>query len=968
MALVKPQAPPGFLSQATQVQARGGWYAGNLVRWRTGLLEKWAGWRRLYREGLPQIIRRMHAWLDLDNKKNLLVAADDGVHLLVQDTLYGLGRQIDLQGAFVPALGSSGPAATFSVALGSTTVTVTTSAIVTAGTSFLLRLPISIGGRVILANSFFTVKAAVTNGFTFDMLQPALVAETGTYGVPLLTNDIVNGFTITWKAHGFTAGLEIRVAQETTIRVGTPPAWEKLNFSAPAGTLGTVANVIDADHFTLMMGAHGTGDGAGGASHQIYVGGFYQQNLTSGAIDATPGSVIGLAIARPLGDPQRNAWFLANMGGKFGLVLASGGPLEVYKTPVENGPFLNPVNNPYKFGVMAGAESVPQKSMGMIVAMPQAQVILFGTEAVPGEGVIDPLLIAWTHVGTYDQFESTVSNQSGTMRLSRGSRIVGMIQAPQSTLILTDTDLWQMTYIGPPLIYGFAIVGSGCGLVAPHAIGNLGRTTVWQGQKNFWQFGDTAVQPVQCTVWDYIFDDIDSVNVNKCHAAPNSTTNELAFYFPSKRTMINVSANLLRFSQVFADPTVWLTRGAVPTPFAVLIKAFYVYEPQYRITGWPDDAGVSIISWWDRDLHSDITQIIYAPDGGVTSTLLMEDGTNGIHAVKQSIIKASERITYTFSVYAHDSSTRNLTLRAVAGQDYAFATFVVTSGNLIATGVSSPRFSLIEAKVIIDTLGTGRDDPTTANGWRRYVMTFTSDDSSTLELFIHNTKGTELSYQGEPPKGVLMWGAQLVLGPDPLDYQATQGILRQNETRRYVKVNVAEGMAWDSGRLSRSAWLDESVWGTPLGADTTIIPPKLGTNLVTAVFEEAIANAPMRNLIQQHEIGFDDDLEPMKGVFAETGYTELGDGTMLMLVAQVHPDMKWFGRDGGVKISIRATNYPQGVNHLYGPWSMTPDTQWFNPNVRARYAAIRYDWEPRLGYSARVGLTTFHVKPAGRLP
>ena len=54
------------------------------------------------------------------------------------------------------------------------------------------------------------------------------------------------------------------------------------------------------------------------------------------------GTVIGLAIQTPLGNPQRQSWFLNNLGEN-GLVLASGGPLEVYHPPIENGPFLTTV-------------------------------------------------------------------------------------------------------------------------------------------------------------------------------------------------------------------------------------------------------------------------------------------------------------------------------------------------------------------------------------------------------------------------------------------------------------------------------------------------------------------------------------------------------------------------------------------------------------------------------------------------
>jgi hypothetical protein len=960
MPLVKPAAPPGFISQATQAQASGAWFAGNLVRWRTSLLEKISGWRRLINAALPGIIRRLHAWLDLDNRKNLLVASDDGVHIVIDSTMYPLGSGIDLQGGFIPVLGTTPDATKFSVALGATEVTVKIPITLNVGQEFFLKMPISIGGRIILAGSYFKVKSVVLGtGFTFDMPQAALAAETDTYGVPLFTNDFVNGITVTWKAHGFAVGAQIRIAQTTTLQVGAAGVWEQVSFSAAAGTVGNITSVPDADHLTFNMGPFGTGDGTGGPSHQVYLGSSIQYSTSGGGITATAGSVIGVVVPEPFSNPQRQAWFLGNMG-KFGLALASGGPLRLYTPPIADNPFLSTI------GVGPPA-TAPQQSNGFIVAMPQAQVILFGTEVgtkdiatnttVFGDGVVDPLLIRYSNVGTYDEYTATVSNQAGSFRLSRGSRIVGMIQAPQATLIFTDTDCWQMTYIGPPLIYGFTIMGSGCGLAAPHAVATLGRMTIWQGQKNFWMF-DTGVQPLPCSVWDYIFTDMDTVNLNKCHAAPNSTTNEMGFYFPSRSMTTGLPTNLLLFSQEFGK---WILTNVIVTRLS-LAATLYVYEPQYLNSGWFDDNGLGIPSWLDRDLGAKIEDIIYAPDGTDTALAIVETPINDTHSVSQLIEKVRERTTYTFSVYAHSSSTRNMTISAGNAVGSAYATFNVATGNILSAGVTSPSFALVGAKMVLDELGSGAG--TGGNGWRRYVLSFTSDDSSEFTVFINVTNGTTLNYLGVPPNHILVWGAQLVLGGDPLAYEQTSGRAPQNEARHYVKVNVAEGMAWDSGILGRSAWLDESIWGFPLGGDITPKGPPCAEHLRFPPNELP----PPRNLIQQHGIGYDDDGEPMTGVFAETGYTELGDGTALMLVDQVHPDMKWFGLNGGVKISLRAANYPQGPSHLYGPWSMTPGTQWFNPHVRARYVAVRYDWEPLLGFSARVGVTTFHVKPAGRLP
>lgn len=924
MPLTKPQSQPGFISQATQVQAQGAWYDGNLVRWRFGMLEKMGGWQRLIEEMFAAPIRKMHAWTDLEDYKNLMVATDLGLQIIVNEKQYGLGNQLNLPGGFIPAFGPSTDATKFSATAGSRTVTVKTSAVTPAGATFLLQLPISVGGRILPAGTFYSIKSVTLGvGFTFDMPMPALVDETDTYGIRLYTNDFANGMTVSWKAHGLGVGDAIEVAQTTTLKSGTA-----IDFSAAAKRLFRVAAVPSVDTFTILMGDAGTGDGTGGVSHQVYEGSVIAPAGTS------LGMVIGVAALKPLGNPQKQSWFLDNLG-QDGLALATDGPLLVYTPPIEDGPWVAPVGS----GTTATA---PQKSNGMLVAMPQAQVILWGTEAIMGDpSTYDPLLIRFSDVGTYDKYTAAVANQAGSYRLSRGSKIMGAIQAPQMTLIFTDTDLWSMSYIGPPLIYGFTIVASGCGLDAPHDVGVLGTAVIWKSKKNFWIFGGGGAQVLPCSVWDYAFNNIDDLNINKSFAAPNSSATEIGFWFSAKDKAKEVEketggGNLLLFSNDLMEATRWVLSGAA-TLRPSLFEQVYLYEPQYIQSGWFDDSGLNLISWLDDDVQMQLEQVIFAPDGTDTATLLQEFAINGEHSVAQVVSKQQTSKTYTVSIYAHNSSTRNLTLRAASATGGAYATFDVVTGALVTSGVTAVSFRLISAVMVTDALGTG-----SGNGWRRYVMTFTSDDKPTLEASFNNTNGTALSYMGDITKGCLIWGPQLVEGSLPLEYQITTGIQIQNEPTLYVKFNPMD-KAWDSGALPRTAWIDNSIWGTPLGADANF-------------------------RVQQHERGYDDDDQPMRGVFAETGYAELGDGSTMLSIHECQPDFKWFGRDGALRVSLRAQNYSGGPDHLYGPWSMTPGTQFFCPRVRARRVAVRYEWEPLRGYSARVGTPSYKVKPTGRRP
>jgi hypothetical protein len=922
MPLVKPQAQPGIVSQASQVQAQGAWFAGNRVRWRYGFLEKMGGWQRLIEAPFLSLIRRMHAWTDLENYKNLFVASDLGLQIIVNDTQYTLGQQFSLISTLT----------TFSVTTGSTLVTVNVTLTVTAGQDITFLLPISIGGQIIPAGSTFPVVAPLTtvNGFTFNMPNPALTTEVNVVGVPLLTNNIVNGITVTWKNHGFVVGQTFHFDQTTTLQSGVAGSWEKVNFVAVAGTGAVVASVVDADHFTFGMGTDGFGDGAGGSDHLVWDGGTNQTNTGTTTTTAF-GNVIGVASLLPLGNPQRSAWFLDNLG-ETGLVLQTNGSLQVFNPPIENGQTVSVVG--------AGAPATaPQHSNGMFVTMPQAQVVLFGTEPILATGEIDPLLVRWSDAGTFDSYTATVANQAGSYRLSRGSEIRGGIQAPQTTLLITDVDIWSMSYIGPPLIYGFTVMGTGCGLVAPHAIATLAKTTFWLSLRNVWSFGDSGIQPVPCSVWDFIFENLDEINIKKCHAAANSTTGEVAFFFPPKSLEIELEQNILVVSQDFSAPA-WVKVGGSAST-SVQFTTGYVYDVEYLAIDWFDLSGLGILSWLDGDCTTKPTSVVVGPNGTFATTIFLENTTNGLHQLSQQVLKAAERELMTFSLYVHKASTRNVTLRVAGQHGSAFVTFDVVHGVEVTSG-AVPPFKVTSWGAVTDKWATGLG--TLGNGWLRYFMVFQTDDSDTSTVFINLTNGTQISYLGTNQYAYI-FGAQLGVGSELLDYKQTGGTNPQNETVYYIKYNTMEN-AWDSGQLARSAWIDNSIWGTPLGGDENF-------------------------RVQQHERGFDADDQPMEDVFIESGFTELGDGTQMMSVHQCHPDFKWFGNNNGeVKVSLKMKNYPNenAPEFNYGPFSMTSDTQFFNPRARGRYVAIRYDWAPLPGFSARLGAMTYRVKPTGRRP
>jgi hypothetical protein len=163
--------------------------------------------------------------------------------------------------------------------------------------------------------------------------------------------------------------------------------------------------------------------------------------------------------------------------------------------------------------------------------MPQRQIVCWGSTFT---GIQDHLLLRWCDVNDFNQWIAQPTNQAGSYRIPRGSRIVGCIQAANQALIFTDLAVWSMQYIAQPFVYGFNEIGTGCGLIAPKAAVSLNGTIYWMSQSQFFSMaGGSGVAPLDCSVWDNIFQQMDQTKLNNIRVAPNSRFNEITWYFTS---------------------------------------------------------------------------------------------------------------------------------------------------------------------------------------------------------------------------------------------------------------------------------------------------------------------------------------------------------------------------------------------------------------------------------------------------
>jgi len=238
--------------------------------------------------------------------------------------------------------------------------------------------------------------------------------------------------------------------------------------------------------------------------------------------------------------------------------------------------------------------SAPSVSEGIFVAMPQRQIIAWGSTF---NGIKDPLLIRWCDVNDYSSWTATITNQAGSYRIPKGSRIIQCIQAGQQAILWTDIGVWAMQYVGPPYVYQFNELGNGCGLIGRKAAASVGGVVYWMGPSQFYRLAGNGVEPIRCPVWDVIFQDLDTNNVDKIRVAPNSRFGEISWYYPTSGNGGEIH-NYVKYNIVLDQwdfgelaRTAWINESVLGPPIGAAPNT-YLFQHETS----PNDDGNAMVS------------------------------------------------------------------------------------------------------------------------------------------------------------------------------------------------------------------------------------------------------------------------------------------------------------------------------------------------------------------------------------
>lgn len=163
------------------------------------------------------------------------------------------------------------------------------------------------------------------------------------------------------------------------------------------------------------------------------------------------------------------------------------------------------------------------------------------------------------------------------------------------------------------------------------------------------------------------------------------------------------------------------------------------------------------------------------------------------------------------------------------------------------------------------------------------------------------------------------------------------------ECDSYVKFNITEpNQPWDCGSLPRSAWIDQTVLGPPIGASPG-------------------------GIIYQHETSNDADGAPLVSSFT-TGYFYIAEGEDFAFIDQVYPDFIWGTYAGAktaqVQMTFNLIDYLDDTPRTY-TFTAMQSTKYLSTRMRGRQMSITVT-SSDLGSFYRLGKVRYRWKPDGR--
>ena len=214
---------------------------------------------------------------------------------------------------------------------------------------------------------------------------------------------------------------------------------------------------------------------------------------------------------------------------------------------------------------------VPVVQNNLTVSDVSRFLMVFGTNDY-GSSTMDPMLIRWSAQDDIYNWTPDATNQAGSTRLSHGSEIVTTIQTRQEIVVLTDSSVYSLQYLGPPYVWQAQLLGDNISITGPNAATIASGIVYWMGVDKFYMY-DGRVQTLSCDLRRYVFNDINQGQSQQIFCSTNEGFNEVWWFYCSANSFTvdrYVVYNYLEKVWYYGTMarTAWLDSGLLDFPIA----------------------------------------------------------------------------------------------------------------------------------------------------------------------------------------------------------------------------------------------------------------------------------------------------------------------------------------------------------------------------------------------------------------
>ena len=450
---------------------------------------------------------------------------------------------------------------------------------------------ISLGGRKYLGIGT-TNKYYIEEGGTYNDVTP--VRRSSTNSTTFAATNGSSTVTVTESSHGAVTGDFVTFSSAVSLggNVTATVLNQEYQISLVTGSNTYEITAKDTSGATVTANSSDSGNG-GSATDAVYLinsGLDVYVPSTGWGVGTWGAGTWGSATALSATN-QLRLWTHDNYGENLIINPRAGG---IFRWVEDDGLTTRAV----QLSSVSGANLVPTKALQVITSETDRHLIVLGADPISGSsrtGTLDPMLIAFSDQENELQFEPLATNTAGSLRLSSGSSIVGGLKARQEILIWTDTSLYSMNFIGPPLTFAVNLINEGAGLIGPKAATNTPKGVFFMSKKGFYYYNG-AVQKLPCSVQDYVFSDLDETQAYKCFAGLNEEFSEVWFFYPSltdneteisRYVIFNYEENSWSIGSL--ERYSWLSAGVLDKPLAAgeASSTKFIYEHE---KGFNNDA------------------------------------------------------------------------------------------------------------------------------------------------------------------------------------------------------------------------------------------------------------------------------------------------------------------------------------------------------------------------------------------